>query len=285
MSPKAHKTAPKDTPLPSRTKSFLLQGSTAAKVEALADAMHQSESSIVNELLEKSASQMILERVPDLARHWPPLRYRMGRVEGALRIRRSRSVEAPEGNRTFSFEIIQEITDLSDRPAVLLTLAYIFDEEKKIWRRLSDGEAAQMVRDIHSDTQLSIVSHAGIRWALVEARDLVNRDYAPPLRDLLVRLRRVPADLCPVCGSSLDTAKAAVLATTPAASYYCTNPECRRLWSVDRAGNLVPAAGTEAPRAKSPPLTFAQLRGVIPPGFTISDEDLRADRATPRELP
>lgn len=284
MSPKTdrpHKASPREASLPSRTKSFVLQGSTAAKVEALAEALHQSESAIVNEILEKAAAQMILERAPDLTRRWPPLRHPTGRIEGALRIRRPDTPES-EGTRTYSLEIIQEI---ADRPAILVTLAYIYDADRKIWRRLADDEATQLVRDIHSDKHLSIVTSAGIRWALIEARDLVNRDFVPPLRDVLVRLRRVPADLCPLCGSTLAAAQGAALVAAPAASYFCTNPECRRLWSVDRVGNLVPAPGSPESRPKSSPLTFAQLRGIIPSGFTVSEEDFRNTRAHRREIP
>lgn len=272
----------REAPIPSRTKSFVLQGSTASKVEALAEAMNQSESSIVNEILEKAASQMILERAPDLARRWPPLRYPMGRIEGALRVRRPGAPES-EGIPTYSFEVIQEVGDVHDRPAILVTLAYIYDAGQKIWRRLTDDEAARLVHDVHGESQLSIVTPAGVRWAIIEARDLVNRDFVPPLRDVLVRLRRVPADLCPVCGTSLAPAKAAAIATAPAASYSCTSPGCLRLWSVDRAGALAPAPGSPRSRSGASPLTFAQLRGIIPPGFIVAEADLRAARADRRE--
>ncbi len=267
---------PKDVALVSRTKSFVLQGSTAGKIEGLAEVLKQSESAIVNEILEKGASQMILERAPDLNRQWPPLRYPMGRIEGVLRIRRPGTAES-EGPRTYSFEVIGEITDFNDRPAILYTIAYIYDAENKLWRRLNDDEAARLVRDV-GGSQIHVVTPAGTRWALIEARDLVNRDFVPPLRDVLIRLRRVPVDLCPACQAPLDVSK------QPAAAYVCTSPNCRRHFAIDRVGNLVPLEASTRTRPEAAPLTFAQLRGVIPAAWTIRDEEILEARRAQRGI-
>lgn len=266
------------TPFPKKTKSLVLDASTASKLEALAETLHQTESSIANQILEKGTVQMILERAPRLAQDWPPLRYRMGRIEGPLFIRRPGIPRESESTRTYSFEIIQEVTDFDDHPATLLTLAYIFDAEQRAWRRLNDREASEIVRDVHGPNQLFIDTQAGVRWLLIEACDLVNRDYAPPVRDVLVRLRRVPSGRCPDCGRELARAAGAVSAAAPDAVYCCTNPDCKRCFGIDRAGNLFLAPGSPTGRPKAALMTFAQLRGILSSATPVTSEDLERAR-------
>lgn len=175
------------TPLARKTKSFVLDGSTAVKIEAMAEILHRTESSLVNEILEKGSAQLILERAPHLAGRNPP----HGRIEGTLRLLRPDGRES-EGLPTCSFEIVGETSDPGGR-SILMGLAALFDPKQRTWRRLDEREARELVGGIHGRDQLFIDTPAGVRWALTDARDVVNRDFAPPLRDVMVQLRRVPA--------------------------------------------------------------------------------------------
>lgn len=262
---------PETVPLPKRTKSLVLEGGVAARLEALAEALHRTESAVANEILDKGTAQMILERVPQAARRGPLLHHPMGRIEGALRIR---GLEGPEREdpRTYSFEVVGEAPGAEGQAPVLLTLVSVFDAERRLWRRLEDREVSQLVRDVHGGGGLFVVTPAGIRWALVEVRDVVYRDLVPPRREVLARLRRVPADVCPACRAPLGASR------RPAASYECTNADCRRSYAVGRNGNLEPVSVPAEADPKTAPLTFAQLRGILASAPPVTAEDLARAR-------
>jgi hypothetical protein len=266
----------KDVVLPKKTKSFVLDGATAAKIEALADGTHQTESALANRILNAGATQMILERT-GRSRQGVPHRLGFGSIEGSIRIRRAGEPES-DYPKDLAFEIIEELTSAGDALSALLALVYVHDLDTQNWRRPTAEEAYDLVVAVHSGSRLLVVTPAGARWLVVEIRDLLDRSVVPPLRDVVARLRRLPT-LCPACGALLTPS------SLPASMLACSNTVCGRHYDLDLAGNLVARArAADVPSQEAGPLSFAQLRGILPVD-AFSDEALRAVRVSSRTLP
>jgi hypothetical protein len=133
-----------------------------------------------------------------------------------------------------AFEVVHEWNSYG-KMKPLTAIAFVLDKDGR--RRMSKEEFVRFICEVNDGRQVTVEPESEVRWAIVTAYDVVNRNVLPSVIDVIVQLMQVSLRGCRICGAPLFLLNG-VMDGVYRRAYICPNSSCKRIHVVESDGTL-----------------------------------------------